>query len=598
LRNVNRSLIWASALVDELARAGVRHACISPGSRSAPLALAFAAHTKIEDRSHLDERSAGFFALGLARGTRTPVALVCTSGTAAANYLPAVMEADHSRVPLLVLTADRPPELRDCGAGQTVDQLKLYGSFVRFFAEVTPPTLEAASLRHLRTLACRAVAESLGAPAGPVHLNLPFREPLAPIEVAEDLRAVENLDALSVDGRSPQPMTIVRKTVPPVPSEQDVEQLAERIAAEPRGWVVVGPLDVGPEEAGEIARLATAAGWPLLADPLSQLRSGRHDRRLMVDAHDAVLRAHAFVDSHAPAVVLRFGAMPTSKPYRQWLEAHPEVEQMVVDPHGWSDPTSLAAELVRSDPIGLSRRIAARLEPRSQQPFSPFATAWAEAGQRARQVIDAHLARSELLSEPRVARLLADLMPDPANLFVGNSMPVRDVDQVWPSGERVLRVFGNRGVSGIDGTISSAFGTAAAGRLPLVALIGDLALLHSWTGLLDVQTSPVDATVVVLDNGGGGIFHLLPGMSDVAPELFERHFGTPHRIDLALALSAFGFACCEATTAKEFQTAIEESIPRAGVQFVVVRTDRSANEALHRTLNEAVVQALEPGRSL
>jgi 2-succinyl-5-enolpyruvyl-6-hydroxy-3-cyclohexene-1-carboxylate synthase len=271
------------------------------------------------------------------------------------------------------------------------------------------------------------------------------------------------------------------------------------------------------------------------------------------------------------------------------------VEQIVVDPHGWSDPTSLAVELVRSDPIRLARSVADRLEAGGPRATSPFTTTWVEAGRRAREVIDVKLARSELLSEPRVARLLADLLPDPANLFVANSMPVRDVDQAWPAGDRALRVFGNRGVSGIDGTISSAFGTAAAGRSPLVVLTGDLALLHSWTGLLDVREACVDATVIVLDNGGGGIFHLLPGASNVAPGLFERHFGTPHHIDLLGAIRAFGFDCREAVTAKEFGAAIEESIHRPGVQFVVVRTDRVANEALHRELNESVAQVLQPG---
>jgi 2-succinyl-5-enolpyruvyl-6-hydroxy-3-cyclohexene-1-carboxylate synthase len=521
------------------------------------------------------------------------VALVCTSGTAAANYLPAVMEAAHSRVPLLVLTADRPPEHRDCGAGQTVDQIKLYGPFVRFFAEVPPPSLDVASLRHLRALACRAVAESLGAPPAPVHLNLPLREPLAPIEVTEDVHLIEQIEALGREGRASQPMTRVGRSQPPVISEHDVERLAARIAAEPRGWVVVGPLDVEPQEASELARLATAAGWPLFADPLSQLRSGRHDRRSLVDAHDAVLRARAFVDEHAPASVIRFGAMPTSKPYGQWLEAHPEVEQIVVDPHGWSDPTSLAVELIRSEPIRLARSVADFLEANGRSPTSPFATTWVEAGRRAREVMNAKLARSEHLSEPRVVRLLADLLPDPANLFVANSMPVRDVDQAWPAGDRVLRLFGNRGVSGIDGTISSAFGTAAAGRTPLAVLTGDLALLHSWTGLLDVRETPVDATVIVLDNGGGGIFHLLPGASNVAPALFERHFGTPHGVELLGAIQAFGFDCREAATAKEFGSAVEESMHRSGVQFVVVRTDRVANEALHRELNESVAQVLQ-----
>jgi 2-succinyl-5-enolpyruvyl-6-hydroxy-3-cyclohexene-1-carboxylate synthase len=592
LRDLNRNLTWAWALVDELARAGVRYACISPGSRSAPLAVAFASHPGVEDRSHLDERSAAFFALGLARATRTPVAVVCTSGTAAANYLPAVMEADQSRVPLVLLTADRPPEHRDCGAGQTVDQIKLYGSFVRFFAEVTPPTLEAASMRHLRALACRAVAESVGNPAGAVHLNVPLREPLAPVEVAEDVRAVSALESLSRKGREREPMTSVRSADPPGLPASDVERLALAVASEERGWIVVGPLDAEPEEASALARLATATGWPLFAEPLSQVRSGRHDRRLLVDAHDAVLRVPDFVEKHVPAVVLRFGAMPTSKPYRQWLEAHPEITQFVVDPCGWSDPTSLAAEMLRSDPVVFARALTRRLEAGAGRGRNAFTERWVAAGRRARHALDACLRGSRGLSEPGVARVLAEVLPDPATLYVGNSMPVRDVDQFWPTGDRTLRIFANRGVSGIDGTISCAFGTAAAGRSPLIVLTGDLALLHSWTGLLDARGGGISATVVVLDNDGGGIFHLLPVASTVEADLFEQHFGTPHGIDLRYAVEAFGFDSRVVTTPKDLEAAVADSIRRPGVQFVMVRTDRDANGLLHGELNEAVAQAL------
>lgn len=592
MRDVNRNLTWAWALVDELVRAGVRHACISPGSRSAPLALAFAAHPGVEDRSHLDERSAAFFALGLARAARTPVVLVCTSGTAPANYLPAVMEADQSRVPLVLLTADRPPEHRDCGAGQTVDQIKLYGPFVRFFSELTPPTLEAASMRHLRALACRAVAEAIGNPAGAVHLNVPLREPLAPVEVDEDVRAVSSLESMSRRGREPEPMARVRRAEPPGLPVEDVERLAGEIAGEPRGWMVVGPLDAEPEEATAVARLAAAAGWPLLAEPLSQLRSGRHDRRLLVDAHEAVLRVSPFVEKHAPSLVLRFGAMPTSKLFRQWLEANPEATQIVVDPCGWSDPTSLATEILRADPVRLACALAGRLEAGDRPPPSSFAESWILAGRKARNALDARLRESRELSEPVVVRVLADVLPDPATLFVANSMPARDVDQFWPTGDRTLRVFANRGVSGIDGTISSAFGTAAAGRSPLIVLTGDLALLHSWTGLLDARGGGIDATVVVLDNDGGGIFHFLPVASTVEADRFERHFGTPHGVDLEAAVQAFGFDGRVVTTSKDLEAAVLGSIRCPGVQFVIVRTDREANRSLHRELDEAVAQAL------
>ena len=594
MQRVNRNLIWAGALVDELARCGLRHACTSPGSRSAPLALTFAAHPEIHDRSILDERSAGFFALGLARASRGPVALVCTSGTAAANYLPAVIEAHYSHVPLVLLTADRPPEDRDCGAGQTIDQVELYGPYVRYFAELPPPDLQPTLLRLLRRVACRAAAAAVGGPPGPIHLNVPFREPLAPVAIPEDVQIAEGLDPLSRDGRVRDAMThVVPAEAPRVP-RNEVEQLAKRIAREPQGWLVAGPLDATPELSIELTRLARASGWPLLADPLSQLRSGPHDRALLVDAHDAVLCAEAFVETHLPRAVVRFGAMPTSKSYRLLLERHPEITQIVVDPWGWSDPTALASELVRADPSALARALAADLEALRPAPASEFAEHWIHAGRTARRILDSALAEQAGLSEPAAVRTLADSLPDGATLFVASSMPIRDVDLLWPGSARSLRVLANRGANGIDGTVSSALGSAVGCGTPLVLLVGDLALLHDWTGLLLAREQDIDATIVVLDNNGGGIFEFLPVASVVKREIFERHFAAAQGVDLCAALQGFGLACSVVENAEALRSAIEASLQNPGVQLVLVRADRRENLELHRKLSEAVARALEP----
>ena len=597
MQRVNRNAIWAGALVDELARCGVRHVCVSPGSRSAPLALSFAAHPSIQDHSVLDERAAAFFALGLARASRSPVALVCTSGTAAANYLPAVVEAHYSRVPLVLLTADRPPEERECGAGQTIDQTKLYGSYVRFFNELPAPELEPMLLRHVRRVACRAAAAAQGGPPGPVHLNLPFREPLAPVEVAADLAAARKLEPLSREGRLADPMTRVVPAEPARLPEPDLRQLAHRIRRERRGWLVAGPLDATPELATELMRLARSLGWPLLADTLSQLRSGSPEHALLVEAHDAVLSASDFAEAQLPHTVLRFGAMPTSKAYRLLLERHPEITQIVVDPWGWSDPTTLASELVRADPLSLARALASELERLGPLALSDFGERWIRAGHTARRILHQGLAERAGLSEPGVVCTLAQVLPEGAALFVASSMPVRDVDLFWPGSERSLRVLANRGANGIDGSVSCALGSALGSGTPLVALIGDLALLHDWSGLLLARHDEINATLVVLDNDGGGIFEFLPIASSAGRDVFERHFATGQGVELCDALRGFGLGVSEARSAEELRGALEKSLASPGVQLVVVRSDRRENLELHKKLGEAVARALAPAES-
>ena len=592
----NRNLAWAEALLGELALCGVGDVIVSPGSRSAPLALAASAHPELRDRSILDERSAAFFALGLARARRSPVALVCTSGTAAANYLPAVVEAWYGRVPLLLVTADRPPELRDRGAGQTIDQVHLYGAYTRFFCELPPPAIDETSLRHVRASAGRAVAEASGPPAGPVHLNVPLREPLDPSDRPAERRALAELSTLARAGRAPEPL-VRASTGSRVLDPLDTVRLSEALLGEEHGWLVCGPLDCGPELTTALFELSRLSGWPLFGEPLAQLRSGPGDRGLYVDAHDAVLRAEGFVREHLPRRVLRFGDMPTSKSYRLWLEAHPEIEQIVVDPDAWSDPTGLASQLVRADPTCVARALAHELRRRDRAPARGYASAWVSAGQTARRVLDRELLEQAALSEPGVVRTLASCLPDPATLFVASSMPVRDVDSFWPAASRRLRVVANRGANGIDGTLSTALGTAAGCGTPCAALVGDLALLHDWSGVLVARSSELDATIVVVDNDGGGIFEFLPIASSAPRAIFERHLATPHGVDLCSALAGFGLECTQAREPGALRDSIRDSLGRPGVQFVLVRSDRRANAELHRKLYEQVAAALTSDRT-
>jgi 2-succinyl-5-enolpyruvyl-6-hydroxy-3-cyclohexene-1-carboxylate synthase len=585
VRTLNRNLAWCSAIADELVRGGVRSVVVSPGSRSAPLAIAVASEPGLVDHSVLDERAAAFFALGLARASRAPVALICTSGTAAANYLPALIEAHLSRVPLVALTADRPPELRDCGADQVIDQVKLYGSAVRWYHELPLPEPDAALLRHARASVARAVATAWGPVPGPVHLNVPLREPLDARSVPADRAALESMAPLALEGRGREPITRALDGPPRLPAAS-VRALAERLAACERGWLVAGPCDA-PDLAPALAELAGRLGWPLLADPLSQLRCGPHPRDALVDAHDALLRS-PFASAHLPQLELRFGAPPTSKAYRLLGERHPELTRWVVDPHGWRDPSALACELLRSDPAELARELCAQLRPRAR---SGFARTWIDAGRRARAVLDAHLDRLEAPCEPAALRAVAEVVPSGTTVFLASSLPVREADLFWPSSPRPVRFVANRGANGIDGTLSCALGTAAAGA-PTLLVSGDLALLHDASGWLGAARGDIDLVALVLDNDGGGIFEFLPAAQNLPRALFERHLAAPHGLDLVGALRGFGIRARRVTGAKSLAEELAAAFERPGVDVLLVPGERRANAALHAELVDAVARAV------
>jgi 2-succinyl-5-enolpyruvyl-6-hydroxy-3-cyclohexene-1-carboxylate synthase len=572
----------ALTLVDELARAGVTDACLAPGSRSAPLALALAEHPGIAVHVHLDERSAAFFALGAAKRSGRPVVVVCTSGTAAANFHPAVLEADHARTPLLVLTADRPPELRGTGANQATDQLKLYGPAVRWFCEVGVPSDDPAAGRYWRSLASRAWAEATGPPAGPVHLNLAFAEPLVPLDPAPPgAGRWPRLAGEPAEGRpGGAPWTAAPAGVRAAGPE-DVAALAEAIRASPRGLLVAGwGVDLDP---AAVDAFAAASGWPVLADPLSGARRGP----AAVSTYDGLLRAPRFAAGHRPDLVVRVGGAPTSKALTAWLDH--SIPQVLVDPGaGWLDPARTASLRLTADPSAVLAAAAALLE--SPGPASPWLEEWLEADRLARDAIDGLLEEWTEPFEGRVARDLVAWMPDGGTLVVGSSMPVRDVDAfARPRGG--LRLVANRGLSGIDGFVATALGVAAAGDEPVAALCGDLTLLHDASSLLGAAGRPRGAILVVCDNDGGGIFSFLP-QARLPAELFEPLFGTPHGLDLAALATAARIPSRVVEKAADLVPTLDAALAGGGTQLVVVRGDRAANLARHGALTEAVAAAV------
>lgn len=554
--------------VDELVRQGVRTVCLSPGSRSTPLALAFAEHPSVDVCVVHDERSCAFTALGIARSTGRCVPVLTTSGTAAANLHPAVIEADLSRIPLLILTADRPPELRATGANQAIDQIKLFGDSVRWFCEAgTPETLET-SVRYWRSLAARSIHAAEGSPPGPVHLNAALREPLVP---------TSETFPYPLDGREAGgPWT---ETVPSrrVPTEDAVERTAESLRAIERGLVIAGP---GPYSGSEPAEVAASLGWPLLADPPSNARRGDN----AVSTYDALLRAEGFAEDHRPDAVLRFGSLGISKALMSHIRDAPI--QILVDPDAAPlDPDRSVHQVIRADIAPAVGALVDALGTKSGG--SEWLDSWISADRTARAALDEALDAEDAPTEPRTARDLVRAVPDGSSLFVAASMPLRDIEW-FTSPRRGVRFFANRGANGIDGSLSTPVGIALATGGPTFALVGDVAFLHDQNGLLSSATGEIDLTIVVVNNDGGGIFSFLPQADD--PEHFERLFGTPHGRDPAVVAELHGCDHVLLKRARDLPAALERS--GSGTRIVEVRTDRTSNVALHLELNAAVARAL------
>jgi 2-succinyl-5-enolpyruvyl-6-hydroxy-3-cyclohexene-1-carboxylate synthase len=540
------------AFCDELVRCGMEDAVTSPGSRSTPIVLSLVRQPGLRAWSHLDERSAGFFALGVAKATGRPVAVACTSGTAAANLAPAVIEARWARVPLLILTADRPPELRDVGAGQTIDQLKLYGDAVKWFFEVGADAATPERLRWIRTLACRAYATALDSPAGAVHLNFPLREPL----VLQD-----PLPGDTTGRPGGQAYVIVEPASAPSAASGPGPHPAGRLL------VVAG---AGTPDPASIAAYAARVGVPLLADPLSGARRGA----AAVAHYDLLLRSPRFTEDRRPDFIFRLGDLPTSKPLRGWLAELTDVPQIAVDPERtWQDPDSVVGMRIRS----------ALPQPEQISVQDGWLEAWRGPDAEAARTIEAAL--GDELSEPLVARRLSQWLGQDITLFVASSMPIRDVETFAEATADGPTFLANRGANGIDGTVSSAFGVAATGRRTVV-LIGDVALAHDIGGLLAARRLELPLTLVLLNNDGGGIFNFLPVATQ--KDAFEEHVATPHGLDFAHAAALYGCGYERPRDAEELRSVLDASTASSGVTIIEVRTAREANLELHRQIADAV----------
>jgi len=566
------NLAFAHALVDELHAAGVAAAVVCPGSRSTPLALAVARQDGLPHSVHVDERNAAFHALGFAKATGRPVMLVCTSGTAGANFLPAVAEASHARVPLVVLTADRPPELRAWGAAQTMEQRTLYAGFTRWSEEAPCPS-EGVGSGYARALARRAVSEAMGPAPGPVHLNLPFREPLVPetLDVGADfVRTAQETGALLVHQASD-------------PSGS----LAAQLRGIERGVLLFGPDHPDPALAASLSRVAAGLGWPVIADPASGLRAGSQLEACVMHGADLLLRDPATARALRPDLVVRCGGLPTSKAVNQWLAGHAAAEVWLVDPAGgFRDPQHRASRLLRATSRQFFDAIAAGM-PASTAGRGTWLEQWRHADRIARVSVEHALAKDERFLTPHVAQALWQALPADAVLYAANSMAIRELDAFAWGRSAGLQVLANRGVNGIDGQVSAALGAAAGSRRPTVLWCGDLTLLHDVSGLLAGRLHDADLTIVVSNDDGGGIFEYLPVARAVPRSVFEPLFAVPHGLDLSELARGLGWMAERVTTPVAFAAALSHAL-RGGRYVIEVPVDRAANTAFHATLSDAV----------
>ncbi|GAA0428518.1 2-succinyl-5-enolpyruvyl-6-hydroxy-3-cyclohexene- 1-carboxylic-acid synthase [Lentibacillus halophilus] len=566
---------YTANFIDQLVESGLTDAVISPGSRSTPMAMLMTEHPDLKQWVVIDERSAAFFALGMAKQTKRPVAVVCTSGTAAANYFPAVIEAYYSRVPLIVLTADRPHELRDVGAPQAIDQIQLYGDYPKWFHDMALPEASDDMLAYVRNKAFRAVRTAAEGNDGPVHLNVPFREPLVPDFSLNDLWGRRS--GAPARGRTEGKRTLDNK---------QLEQIHQRLTSCKKGLIVCGP-QTDPDLADAITGLARAWDTPILADPLSQLRAGSHFKDHIIESYDAFLRSETIRKQLEPDYIIRFGAMPVSKAYRFFVEEHDDIPQFVVENvGGYREPAGTQTEFIDADAIIVCNNLAK---------FNAGVgtdEAWLETWQQMNR-----LSKDQLLSEPETGELteggavrqLMRVIPDESSLYVGNSMAVRDLDTFFMTASMSLEVLANRGANGIDGMVSSGMGAAASGA-PVTLMLGDLSFFHDMNGLLAAKQYKLNITILVINNNGGGIFSFLPQVNHQSH--FETLFGTPMDIDFGQAIAMYGGTYQQPTTLFELENALHSSYQQDGLSVIEVKTDRADNSRWHRDKWQAIENEL------
>jgi len=578
--NINHC--WGSLIIEELSRLGVDYFCVAPGSRSSPLVIALAQNKKVKSFVHFDERGLAFHAMGYSAAAKKPAVLICTSGTAAANFFPAVIEASKKKLPLIVITADRPPELRQTGAVQTIDQVGIFGKYTQWATDMPCPDTKIDPQFVLTTID-QAWYQAMRN-HGVVHINCMFRQPLTLVKTADDLKTYTK--PLNRWSQSQTPYTDYVTGFESVISSP--KKIIARLDAIKSGVIVVGKI-AGDNEAQLVLSLSEKLGWPIFADVASGLRLG-HNHPNLIHYFDLLLSSEKLINHLSFDGVLHLGGRMTSSRYYDFIQKQNPAEYMMVINHALrNDPNHQVTLRIEAS---VSNFIQTTIRFIKSRKDSTALKTLSKSNKSTDKVIDCFLAEDERLSEPCVARLISQLIPEGKGLFLSNSMPIRDMGNYADLKGKVVSVNGNRGASGIDGLIASAAGYARGLGRPVTLMIGDLAALHDLNSLAMLRDLPVPLTIVLLNNGGGGIFSFLPVAE--FKEGFEKFWGVPHPYTLAAAASMFELNYSQPMELGQFKKAYIQSLNSNSSTIIEVITSREENLKTHQALSKAILDKVSP----
>lgn len=575
---INRNILWAETFIEELVSFGVRYACISPGSRSTPLTLAAARNKKLKSYINIDERSSAFFALGLAKAEGTPVVLICTSGTATAEFYPAIIEAYQQRVPLIVCTADRPPELVNVGANQTINQDNIYKNHIRWYCAAGLPRPDAKGIKHIRQCARKAFNNCYVNARGPVHINFPFKKPFEPDSYTDEIQGKLLEDNPAADN---SPLLPERTDVKNIRRKKWFNEISGRILDSKKILLIAGPDKYNPGFPAGISRLAEVLNAPVLADGCSNIRFGIHHKGNIISNFDAILRHEKFSAGNRPDLIIHFGRTITSKALETYLEKCRAPKYLINDSGDWFDPSNKALAAVKCRPYNFCDEMSDYLENKIKQRrntgwFENFKSADKMAGELKIKIIE----HSASLNECRVAAEVLNLIPDNSQIMVSNSMPARDFDYFASNSEKNIKVYNNRGASGIDGIISTALGTAAESKKPSVLITGDLAFYYDLNGLLAARNYGIPLIIVLVNNNGGGIFDILP----IARygKLFKEYFTVSHNLDFSHFVRAYGGNYKRRKNWNDFRSSFKNALRSKKFSVIEIRTNSGQSLKLRK----------------
>jgi len=589
MKKINRNHFWAETFVNELTSIGIRYACISPGSRNTPLTLALAENKKVKSFVHIDERSSAFFALGLAKATDSPVVIVCTSGTATAELYPAIIEAYQQRIPLIVCTADRPPELLNTGANQTINQINLYKNHIRWFFDVGLPEIIPRRIRHIKAIAKRAVYESVVRSKGPVHLNFPFRKPFEPDDFTDEVteEAIKSSELVL-----PVKKNLYKEVEKDIVSEKWFKELGNFFVKYKKGLIIAGPENYNEHFHRNCQKLASVLGYPILADGASQFRFGKHSKENILSAFEGFLRSESFNGNYQPEIILQFGRTITSKALDIYLEKCTAIRFMVNEYGDWFDPANRSNASFACKPYLFCEKMIEQLQSQKMDRSSnEWIKSFKEVDIKSLAIRNKIIRKSKFPNECRIIEELVNLLPEKSNLMISNSMPIRDFDYFAPVINKNIKVFNNRGASGIDGIISTALGLASVEKTPTVLLIGDSAFYYDMNSLLAAKKYKIPLVIVLINNNGGGIFEVLP-ISKYG-KIFKDFFVAPHNLNFKPIVESFNGNYSLIKSWKNFEMEFRKASKKKNFSVLEIKTDAAASLKLRRSYWNEVHKALK-----